>query len=148
MGELVLASDAEREDCAARLREAAVEGRFDVLELDQRLGVAYAARTRAELAKVTADLPEPDGDPVASPRRAAGHWRRVVVALTATTNALLIGLWVGDVGAMRDPVLFGSDFDLPWPLIPALASAGVTAAVAWRHRRGERTTPRLPRAIA
>jgi hypothetical protein len=52
------ASDSEREETVARLREAAAEGRLTVEELDERIDAAYAATTRAELEPLTADLPE------------------------------------------------------------------------------------------
>ena len=53
------ASDAEREAVIARLRDAAAEGRLTVEELAERIDAAYAARTRAELEPLTADLPKP-----------------------------------------------------------------------------------------
>ena len=56
-GRAILASDAEREMCAARLRHAAAEGRLDVAELDERLETASTARTRRDLAELIADLP-------------------------------------------------------------------------------------------
>jgi hypothetical protein len=79
-------------------------------------------------------------------RAVAGHRRRIV-AVAAATNAVLVALWFADVGAMRDPVIFQTGFDVPWPILPALALAGVTSAAAWRRRRHARTTPQLPRAI-
>jgi hypothetical protein len=51
------ASDAEREAVVARLRNAAAEGRLTIDELDDRIDAAYAAKTRAELEPLTADLP-------------------------------------------------------------------------------------------
>jgi hypothetical protein len=51
------ASDADRERVAAVLRTAAAEGRLDLAELDDRLAQLYAARTYAELAPLTRDLP-------------------------------------------------------------------------------------------
>jgi hypothetical protein len=54
------ASDAEREAVVARLRDAASEGRLTVEELAERIDAAYAARTRAELEPLTADLPSPE----------------------------------------------------------------------------------------
>jgi hypothetical protein len=54
------ASDADREAVAELLREAHAEGRLDYGELDERLTQTYAARTHAELARLTADLPRPD----------------------------------------------------------------------------------------
>lgn len=51
------ASDNDREDAARVLRDAHVSGMLTVAELTQRLEVIYAARTVAELASVTRDLP-------------------------------------------------------------------------------------------
>lgn len=58
-------SHAEREAVVARLNEAATEGRIDLAELDERLERALTARTYANLAPLTADLP-----PVVSPASA------------------------------------------------------------------------------
>jgi hypothetical protein len=55
------ASDADRERIADRLREAAADGRLTMDELDERLDAVYAAKTYAELAPITHDLP--DGGP-------------------------------------------------------------------------------------
>ncbi len=50
-------SDADRHKVAEHLREAAGDGRIDLEELDERLAAAYAARTFADLAPLTHDLP-------------------------------------------------------------------------------------------
>lgn len=50
------ASDAERERAVEILGRAAADGRLSVDELDGRLASAYAARTRRELAALTADV--------------------------------------------------------------------------------------------
>ncbi|WP_190394444.1 DUF1707 SHOCT-like domain-containing protein [Nocardiopsis quinghaiensis] len=50
-------SDAERDQAAEVLRDAAAEGRITFDELDERLDAAYAARTYADLEPVTSDLP-------------------------------------------------------------------------------------------
>jgi hypothetical protein len=60
------ASDADRETAVAHLREAGGEGRLTFEELADRVELAMAARTRAELAELTADLP-------ARPVRARGR---------------------------------------------------------------------------
>ncbi len=57
-------SDADREHAAQRLQKALSEGRITVAELEERLGVVYAARYAAELRPPLADLPS-DGPPVA-----------------------------------------------------------------------------------
>jgi Domain of unknown function (DUF1707) len=51
------ASDADRERQAEVIRQAASEGRLTLSELDERLEQVYAAKTYAELAVVTRDLP-------------------------------------------------------------------------------------------
>jgi hypothetical protein len=54
----VRASDAERERVALVLRDHAVAGRLTLEELSARLEEAYAARTLAELERVTRELPD------------------------------------------------------------------------------------------
>jgi hypothetical protein len=51
------AADADRERVAEVLREAAGDGRLTMEELDERLDRTFAARTYAELATITQDLP-------------------------------------------------------------------------------------------
>ena len=51
------ASDADRDAVAERLRQAAVEGRLDPDELEQRLHIALRARTYGELDRLLGDLP-------------------------------------------------------------------------------------------
>lgn len=145
-----LASDAEREACVARLRDAAAEGRLDVIELDERIGVAYRARTRLELATLTADLPQPPAtrERRSGLRRRKAGSRRGLVACGAAANVTLLSLWMADVGAMRDPVILGiTQFDVPWPVIPLAAWCSALAATAWRRRRAEQAMPDAPIAI-
>jgi hypothetical protein len=58
---LLRASDADREQATDLLRENAAAGRLTLSELEQRVQSAIAATTRAELARLLADLPEPAG---------------------------------------------------------------------------------------
>jgi Flp pilus assembly protein TadB len=51
------ASDADRDAVAERLRQAAVEGRLEPWELEQRLHTALRARTYGELDPLLRDLP-------------------------------------------------------------------------------------------
>ena len=62
----VRVSDADREAAAEQLRVAAADGRLELAELDGRLTAVYGAKTRAELAAVTADLAsvQPDTRPL------------------------------------------------------------------------------------
>ncbi|WP_225993592.1 DUF1707 SHOCT-like domain-containing protein [Actinomadura rudentiformis] len=77
------ASDADRDQVAQILREAAGEGRLGLDELDDRLTAVYAAKTYAELEPITRDLPvtgsapHPSGPPVfGAPIIDAPSWRR------------------------------------------------------------------------
>jgi hypothetical protein len=65
----VRASDAEREKVATALRDHAGDGRLDPEELDKRLDLAYAARTRGDLVPLLADLPSADDEKPSRPRR-------------------------------------------------------------------------------
>ena len=88
------ASDAEREAAADRLREHSAAGRLDLEELEQRLGAAYAATTRGDLAALLADLPgarQAARAPVAAQRRRRGHGHEWAVFLAV--NVMLVGIW-------------------------------------------------------
>jgi hypothetical protein len=52
------ASNTEREAVVQRLQRAVGEGRITMAEFEERSQAAYAARTRGELAVLTADLPQ------------------------------------------------------------------------------------------
>lgn len=58
-------SDAERDEVAAILRDAAGEGRIDLTELDERLSAVYAAKTYGDLEPITRDLPRSATAPAA-----------------------------------------------------------------------------------
>ena len=101
------ASDADREAAADRLHAAAVEGRLDADELDQRLGEVYAARFCTDLTRLTADVTPPAPPPAPAP---AAVYAPAPAA--ATTNGLAIAAfvagffwfaWLGSVCA----VIFG-----------------------------------------
>jgi Domain of unknown function (DUF1707) len=56
-------SDAERTEVQDRLRLAHDVGRLDLGEFDERVKSVWAARTRGELSRVTADLPASPSEP-------------------------------------------------------------------------------------
>jgi hypothetical protein len=53
----VRASDTERAAAVELLQTAVAEGRITMTEFEERAQAAFAARTRAELDALTADLP-------------------------------------------------------------------------------------------
>jgi Domain of unknown function (DUF1707) len=84
------ASDAERESTVTLLREHGAAGRLDVAELEQRIGAAYQARTRGELAKLVDDLPSAPARRARPAVRNSGHgdW-----SLYLGVSALLVLIW-------------------------------------------------------
>ena len=70
------ASDVEREQAIARLREASAEGRLTLEELADRAALAYRAQSHGELAVLTRDLPVPAAP---ASRRKPVRWSVVVI---------------------------------------------------------------------
>ncbi len=70
-------SDAERAEVADQLAQHYGDGRLDQAELDERLGRAMSAKTHADLAGLTADLPHLDARPGSArqPSVSAGNAR-------------------------------------------------------------------------
>lgn len=102
------ASDADREATVERLRVAAMEGRLDADELEERLTAAYASKWCSELERLTRDVtPTPQWRPP-RPMRAAP----IVIAQHRRTSRLAIGsliaafcVWAGPVAAIAAIVL-------------------------------------------
>jgi hypothetical protein len=88
------ASDADREQTADRLREAAGYGRLDPDELEERLETALRAKTYGELAVLTSDLPQ---RPAEAPTREPA-WRseevRARLATFIVANVVCISVWL------------------------------------------------------
>lgn|SRR5882757_83013 len=83
------ASDAEREQTAARLYEALGEGRLDLAETEERVAAAYAARYRAGLAPLLADLPDSPHGPAALSQSPAPGWAAIWTLLVWRARSLL-----------------------------------------------------------
>ena len=89
-------SDAERESVAARLRDAAAEGRLTLAEADERQALAYAARIRDDLTPLTADLPPPPHPTAGRDRPLSRRARRRLgmhAALVVMLAAVLVTGW-------------------------------------------------------
>jgi len=83
------ASDADRERAVMTLGRAAGDGRLDVEELEERLQLAYAARTRGELELLLADVGgavEAVGEHAPAPAPAPAPRARVVRSAAAGTS--------------------------------------------------------------
>jgi uncharacterized protein DUF1707/uncharacterized protein DUF4190 len=92
------ASDADRETAVERLRAAALDGRIDADELEERLSQAYAARWCSELSRLTADVtapPEPLEFVRAQPR----------VNALAIASLVCGFIWFGWLGSLAAVVM-------------------------------------------
>src|SRR5260370_30458343 len=93
------ASHADRDHVVDTLKDAFVQGRLTKDEFDARVGHALAARTHADLATLSADLPamppvsRPPRKPV--PARPANTAVRNGARVIAATTLLTRGVWAG-----------------------------------------------------
>jgi hypothetical protein len=119
-------SDAERGLVQDRLRRAHDIGQLDLGEFDERVKSVWAARTRGELERVTADLPAPASE---AGRRAmfsdtgGGVTMRILTIIWGSLAAVNLTVW----GLIA--VSTGS-FVYPWWLWVALPP-GVALAVLY-----------------
>ena len=108
-------SDSDREQAADVLREAAGHGRINMDELDERLELAYAAKTYADLAAVTRDLPGPAQAPgPVQPAMAGriGGTPRSKFSVAILSGARRKGRWVVPRNYVGVAVMGGIELDL------------------------------------
>ena len=139
------ASHADREHAIEVLKAAFVQDRLTKDELDLRVGRALAARTCADLAALTADIPV--GPPAPARRR-----RRAVAPVAAGICLLIaaVGIAAMWVASSADP----GGGDPSWTgLIVALTACAVWAAIgimacaviaSWDERSSRRQLPPRP----
>src|SRR3954463_11971302 len=105
------ASDADRDAAAEQLRNAAVEGRLEPDELEERLHSALRARTYGDLQRLLNDLP---GKPIAWERRTA---ERMPAARTALAVAMRVVLALAVVAAVLIAVAAMSAWWILWAVV-------------------------------
>jgi hypothetical protein len=125
----IRASDAERERVAVALRDHAGDGRLDPEELDKRLDLAYAARTRADLVPLLADLPSDDD---AKPPRPRGDGSPGPLPPVVFIALALIVIW-----AMSGAGYFWPMWPIGAMLLGAIASRADHRHKSHRQRRTE-----------
>jgi len=128
------ASDADRDAVAERLRQAAVEGRLEPHELEERLHAALRARTYGELDRLLVDLP---AKPLAV-RRPPVPAVHTAAAVAVRVLALLAILTIVAVGAVLTAAWW-----LMW-VVFWLALRAHRGGCAHRSRRGGPAWPRPP----
>lgn len=115
------AGDADRKLTAERLKSALDEGRLDLTEYDERLQIAFAAKTYRQLDELVVDIPgaaplsrsvvaKTTGDGEAGDRVRQGRIRDIKKAWTAFGGAAIFftGIWM--IGWM------GSGYAGYWPI--------------------------------
>lgn len=146
------ASDADREQVIEALKDAFVHSRMTKDELDARAGRALAARTCAELAALTADIPPVPAAsgpirPLAPPRP-----RPLASAVARSGSCLALAAVAVCASVILDPG--GPGVDRPWAGLMLLVAQYAVIAGVWilwsgvassmRPRRSGRQVP--PRA--
>jgi hypothetical protein len=147
------ASDADREQVLGTLKAAFVQGRLVRDEFDLRVGQTLAARTYADLAALTADLPAATADPLARPavpepaaKPAGTPARTLAKAARRSGICILIAFaLVGFVAVTNAEVL------LPPAILTGVAAIiaasgflGYGVVDAWQERRSRGQLPPRP----
>ena len=116
--------DAERDRVIDQLADHHAAGRLTLAEFEDRMAAASTARTGADLALLTADLPTPTAPPAdRSPARPPARRLQLDPAVR-TYLAVMALLWL---------VWLVTGAGYPWPIWPML---GWGIGVAGKHRRG------------
>ena len=126
----IRASDADREAVAERLRHAAVEGRLEPDELEERLHAALRARTYGDLRTLLTDLP---AKPLAWERRRAAE------VAPAARVALAVAMRVAIALAVVAVVLVAAAALAAWWVLWALVWVAVWGRRSCSGRLGPRS---------
>jgi hypothetical protein len=154
----VRASDAERDELVAELREHVVDGRLSMDEFAERMEAAYGSRTRGELEALRHDLPTATALVAPGPRKASrwvvgimapsvrrGRWR---IAGRTTAVSVMSPMWLDLTQAELDgPEVTVNAFACMGPLqivVPDDADVDVSgfSMLAPRVHRGDAAPPR------
>jgi hypothetical protein len=136
------ASHADREQVIGALKAAYVQGRLTKDEFDLRVGQTLAARTYAELAALTVDLPAgpaagapPRGPVQAQDRRPVSNVARAAICVVMAVAApVVLSFSIGAAAFL----LFTPFYFM------ALAVLGAETLVSWQDRRSGGRRPRRP----
>jgi hypothetical protein len=139
-------SDVDRKAAADRLHRAHDDGMITLSEFDSRVGAAWQAATRGELARLTADLPESQHQAApqpAPPPRVPVRRHRVPTALRVL-NTIWLSIMAVNLVVWGLVCVTTGQFVYPWWLWVIVPGA-VLGVVRWSvmgHR--EDPPPALP----
>jgi len=125
------ASHADRERAIEVLKDAFVQGRLNKGELDARVAQAFASRTHAELAALTAYIP---GASARQPARAQNRAPRSHTARDVAIG-LVIGLILAAVIVFGGLLEYGAFGVLAIPVVAVVPLGLIASAAERRHSR-------------
>lgn len=133
-------SDAERTNVQERLRRAHDVGQLDLGEFDERVQAVWAAKTRGDLARATADLPVVAAPPTPGRRQvfadnSGGVAMRILTIIWGSLVAVNLLVWLL-------VMVTTGDFIYPWPIW--LVVPGAALGVLYASGVGR---PEPPKAI-
>jgi hypothetical protein len=151
------AGHADREQVIETLKDAFADRRLTSAELDARIGRALAARTRADLAALTAGIPPAPVAAGAAPARPSALARRRPLARAAAGSGSCLVIAAAAVWAafLADPGPGGGITPIPIPpglcflvaiyaVIAALCFIGYGVATSRKQRPSRRQLPPRP----
>ena len=152
-GDRLRAGHADREQVIETLKDAFVHGQLTRDELDARAGQALAARTCADLAALTADIPP--GPAAAGPARPPAPARRRPLARAAAQSGICLiiaaaAIWVHpllDPGARSAPYESWAALMALLAFLAVVAALGILGygvAASWELRRSRGQLPPGP----
>jgi hypothetical protein len=130
------AAQADREQAITVLKEAYAQGRLTKDELEVRAGQAFASRTYAELAAVTADLPAGLAEArLPEPARGSvNKQKKAVVALSFATLAIA-GIMAAPTPSIPDGPFAVLVIFVFWFLLSAVSTGWLWLFHAWLDQR-------------
>ena len=137
------ASHADREQVIDTLKNAFVHGRLTKDELDARAGQALTARTHADQAALTADIPPAPA--AAGPGRPPARARRRPLARAAAKSGICLIIAAAAMGVaflLDPPLMFALAACAVWAAIGIMAYAVFTS---WDERSSRGQLPPRPR---
>ena len=150
------ASDADREQVIEVLKDAFVHGRLTTDELDARAGRALTARTCAELAALTADIPAARATSRRTRPLVRARHRPLARAVAKSGSCLALAGAAVWASFILDPG--GPGTDRPWAGLMLLVAQYAAIAGVWifgsglaasvHHRRSGKRLPPGPRGRA
>jgi hypothetical protein len=131
-GDRLRAAHADREQAIEQLKTAFADGRLTKAEFDTRADRALSARTYADLATLTADIPAVPVDPPAAAVARPPYRRRrrpLLRAAAGSSACLLVAIGAARVASRLDPGATPTPYDYWAKYFLLIAVLAVIAAV-------------------